>query len=311
MRRLVLAVLALVVLLAPARAGAAGLPLGPRWLPEQRSTHVIAPGVLETEITRGFASPRDVYTVEVAFVGDRGAAHDLRVRLRAAATTRASPVSGGFSVRTGAFADQAAADALREVLATGGFAGGRTLYTGEDGRRTTGPWRVHVLSVDPVRFAGSLVPALGTGVVPGREPLSVLAARTGAIAGVNGGSFVIGAENGTDGDLAGISEVHGALSSPRRSTGRRASCCPTATARAPASRRCEPPTRSAPPTARGASSTASTVPRASSAAVAGPAATRRPSAPGTTSRAPTPASSSSSTWPSGPRRIPVPASRPC
>jgi Phosphodiester glycosidase len=70
---------------------------------------------------------------------------------------------------------------------------------------------VHVLVVDPARFTGSLVPALATAIVPGREPLSVLAGRTGALASVNGGYFVIGAENGTDGDLAGISVVGGAL----------------------------------------------------------------------------------------------------
>jgi hypothetical protein len=48
-------------------------------------------------------------------------------------------------------------------------------------------------------------------VVPGREPLSALAGRRAALAAVNGGYFVIGAENGTDGDLAGSSVLDGEL----------------------------------------------------------------------------------------------------
>jgi Phosphodiester glycosidase len=41
--------------------------------------------------------------------------------------------------------------------------------------------------------------------------LSSLVARSGALASINGGYFVIGAENGTDGDLAGISMLGGEL----------------------------------------------------------------------------------------------------
>ena len=85
------------------------------------------------------------------------------------------------------------------------------VYTGEDGRRTTGPWVVYALEVDPAAFAGEIVPALATDLVPDREPLSALAGRTAALAALNGGYFVIGDEDGTDGDLAGVSVLDGAL----------------------------------------------------------------------------------------------------
>jgi len=54
-------------------------------------------------------------------------------------------------------------------------------------------------------------PVLGTGIVPGRETVSSIDARTGALAGVNGGYFVIGSGDGTPGDLAGISVLSGEL----------------------------------------------------------------------------------------------------
>jgi hypothetical protein len=87
----------------------------------------------------------------------------------------------------------------------------RVAFTGEDGTATTGPWRVHVLEVDPRRFAGDLGPALANDVVPDRETVSAIDARLGALAGINGGYFVIGAADGTPGDLAGISVLGGDL----------------------------------------------------------------------------------------------------
>ncbi len=48
-------------------------------------------------------------------------------------------------------------------------------------------------------------------MVPGLERLTSIAARTGALASVNGGYFVIGAADGTPGDLAGISVLDGNL----------------------------------------------------------------------------------------------------
>jgi len=110
-------------------------------------------------------------------------------------------------VRLGSFATQAQADELRARLIAEGFASPRSVYEGDDGDLTTGPWVVNVLEVAP----GLARPALATQVVPGRELLTALAARLPALASVNGGYFVIGAANGTDGDLAGIYADRGKL----------------------------------------------------------------------------------------------------
>jgi hypothetical protein len=111
----------------------------------------------------------------------------------------------------GSFATQARADSLRAELAAKDYTGVRTVYTGEDGGRTTGPWVVHVLRVDPDRYDGTLEPELATQVVPERELLTAISARTDALATINGGYFVIGAADGTPGDLVGISVLEGDL----------------------------------------------------------------------------------------------------
>nr|MBA3794937.1 SPOR domain-containing protein [Rubrobacter sp.] len=199
------------------------LPLGNPGLKETRTTERVTPGVTYTRIVRGEESKRDFYTVDVAFRADRAAAEEISTRLRAdgykprveKVSDRApdDPADGpsGYLVRVGKFASQAEADALRAELTADGYAGTRTVYTGEDGGKTTGPWVVNVLKVDPDRYSGTLAPELATEIVPERELLTGISARTGALAAINGGYFVIGPNDGTPGDLAGISVLEGDL----------------------------------------------------------------------------------------------------
>lgn len=200
-----------------------GLPLGRPGLEEARSTERVVPGVTYTRIERGETSRKDVYTVDVAFKADRASAEEVAERLRAdgykprivRVSDRAAddPARGplGYLVRVGSFDTQAEADALRAELTAKGYAGLRTVYTGEDGGRTTGPWVVHVLRVDPDRYDGEVAPELATEIVPERELLTSISNRTNALAAINGGYFVIGANDGTPGDLAGISVLDGKL----------------------------------------------------------------------------------------------------
>ncbi len=226
---LALGALGLTSALAPGHANAAPegpdgfLPLGEPGLKETRTTERVAPGVVYTKIERGRQSGQDSYTVDVAFRADRASAEEIADRLEAGGyepvivvvSDRASddPASGplGYLVRVGSFARQAKADALRADLTEKGYAGLRTVYTGEDGGETTGPWVVHVLRVDPDRYGGTLEPELATEIVPERELLTSISARTGALAAINGGYFVIGEADGTPGDLAGISVLEGDL----------------------------------------------------------------------------------------------------
>lgn len=220
-------ILALAVVLPAASAESqenpAELPLGDTSLDETRTTKKVAPGVTYTRIERGEPSEKDVYTVDVAFKSDRAAAEDLAAQLEAngydprivEVNRRApdDPADGplGYLVRTGSFGTEAEANELKTRLTADGYAGTRVVFTGEDGRKTTGPWVVHVLRVDPDRYDGTLAPELATEIVPERETLSAISARTDSLAAINGGYFVIGENDGTPGDLAGISVLGGRL----------------------------------------------------------------------------------------------------
>jgi hypothetical protein len=225
-----LAVLLLVLAsLAPAAAATPGgspsgeLPLGKPGLKESRTTQQVAPGVTYTRIVRGEESKKDFYTVDVIFKADRSEAESVAARLRSdgyeprieEVSERApdDPESGplGYLVRTGSFDTQAGADALRAELADRGYTGLRTVYTGEDGNETTGPWVVHVLEIAPDLYNGTLAPELATQIVPGRETLTAISARTDSLAAINGGYFVIEERDGTPGDLAGTSVLDGEL----------------------------------------------------------------------------------------------------
>jgi hypothetical protein len=202
---------------------AAELPLGSPSLEETRTTTEVAPGVTYTRIERGEQSESDFFTVDVAFKADRAAAEQIAAQLEAdgyepvivEVTERApdDPQTGplGYLVRTGSFTTQAEADALRAELAAKGYTGLRTVYTGEDGGETTGPWVVHVLEVDPDLYDGTISPEVATEIVPGRETLTDVSERTDSLAAINGGYFVIGESDGTPGDLAGISVIDGEL----------------------------------------------------------------------------------------------------
>ena len=226
---LALGALGLTFALAPGLANAVperpdgGLPLGEPGLKETRTTEQVAPGVVYTKIERGRQSRQDFYTVDVAFTAGLAAAESVAERLRSdgyepvivEVSDRApdDPQAGplGYLVRVGSFVRQARADALRAELTAKGYTGLRTVYTGEDGGKTTGPWVVHVLRVDPDRYSGALEPELATEIVPERELLTSISARTDALAAINGGYFVIGDADGTPGDLAGISVLRGDL----------------------------------------------------------------------------------------------------
>jgi hypothetical protein len=200
-----------------------GLPLGEPGLQETRTPpEQVASGVTYTKIVRGEQSENDFYTVDVVFEADRATAEQDATRLETdgydaqieVISQRApdDPANGplGYLVRTGSFATQTEADALRAELTAKGYTGLRTVYTGEDGGDTTGPWVVHVLEIDPDLYNGTITPDLATEIVPGRETLTSISDRTDSLAAINGGYFVIGENDGTPGDLAGISVIEGA-----------------------------------------------------------------------------------------------------
>jgi hypothetical protein len=211
-----------------ARAG--GLPLGPADLTETRVSRQVTAGLTHVAIERGHASAADVWTVTAGFGRTEEELAELEREIRAAGYTPwRSPTAGpdpratgegplGWSVRVGRYADQATANRVRAQMLSRGLRG-NVQHTSEDGHTTSGPWSLDVLVIDPYVFRGSIRSELASGIVPGRETTSATARRTGALAAVNGGFFVIDSGRttpgpwlaGTDGDLGGISVVGGDL----------------------------------------------------------------------------------------------------
>ncbi len=74
-----------------------------------------------------------------------------------------------------------------------------------ENRRLEGPVSLHVLRVDPKRHRLRVARALNDGV--GRETVSSIARRHGALAAINGGFFAIGGRY--DGDPTGVLKIRG------------------------------------------------------------------------------------------------------
>ncbi|MEU6159582.1 phosphodiester glycosidase family protein [Streptomyces sp. NPDC047130] len=219
----------------PARAVPAVLPLGPRDLPETRTTETLQPGVTLTTIVRGAEDPAQAWTVEVAVPGGSGSpdpdapptavagrarADRLAAALRTGGfTPRVEEVTTppaadhpggplGFRVRVGRHDDRSAAEAERARVRAAGHTAS-TVFTGWDGAATDrGPWVVRVLTVDPRTFRGELAGDFGPDLER-RERTGALAAARGATAAVNGGFFVLDPAAGAPGDPAGLGVYDG------------------------------------------------------------------------------------------------------
>ena len=225
MRRAI--ILVLLVVMAPlgqpvASGGPSDLPLGMAGLPESRTSERLTRGVTYIRIERGYRSNVDYYTVDVEVTESfqraeqvatelRAKGYDARIATVARAQDDPRPEPAAYVVRSGRFETQPAADQRTTELQSQGYAGARTVYSAQTGEPTTGPFVVHVLKVNPDRYEGTIVPELATEIVPEREKLTDMARRNDALAGINAGYFVIGEQDGTPGDLAGITAIGGRL----------------------------------------------------------------------------------------------------
>lgn len=197
------------------------LPLGIPNLNEKRVIQKLSPGLTYTKIERGQASNQ--YTVEAGFFDNQPAAQDLLQKLaNNDFTFSILPIQNdpfndipediiGYSVRSGNYTNEADAELINKQLSAKGFSG-KIIYNGFDGSstETTGPWMIHILEIEQ-KAASHLLTTLANGQVNGKETVSSMAARSNAIAAINGGYFVTKNSDGTPGDLAGISIINGEL----------------------------------------------------------------------------------------------------
>ena len=76
-----------------------------------------------------------------------------------------------------------------------------------------GPWRVHVVEIDPKTFEGGFRIAHGGNHSAGRSTTSAISREAGAAVAVNGGYFVMEMQDGIVGESAGLSIASGAMQS--------------------------------------------------------------------------------------------------
>jgi len=228
----------------PVKPAGGALPLGSSALHEERTDRQFGEGLTYTRIVRGHASPEDHWTLRillpsreveggidpdapVGMLGSKTAAETVAAKLeslgwkpsteRFATPALPADVSAhdiGWAVSVGRAAAAEVLTGDEQKLRQQGFRS-RRWHTSFDGDETTGPWDVHVLTIDPRLW--SVTSSLGESLV-GRETVKALAARGGATAAVNGGFFnmqpfdpVSGRGDGEPGEAAGLAVIDGQL----------------------------------------------------------------------------------------------------
>lgn len=199
------------------------LPLGPAGTTQTATEQSLAPGVRLTTIVAGKPSASDSWVLRSLQV-TQAAAEELAARIRAQgypATVQRiddraadDPERGplGWLVVSEGFATEADAGQARTRLTAAGVTGLGVSNTALYKKDASGPWVVRVLEVDR-KHLRQVHATLATDIIPSRETTSSVAARTGSVAAVNGGYFVVGTADGVPGDLAGIGVQDGVYDS--------------------------------------------------------------------------------------------------
>lgn len=195
-------------------------PFGEKNLIENRQKIDLAQGVEQYKIIRGYSSLQDGFEVEIGLATNdtEFAKFETAIIKLGYSAKKVIPADNSqagkntsYWVRIDSrFTSKTTADDIVKLLKKDGFNEARTRYTAEDGLTTTGPWVINILAVRP-SFTGKLRSALGTDIIPGKETTTSLAKRTGALAAINAGFFVVNETMGTPGDLAGLGIINGRI----------------------------------------------------------------------------------------------------
>lgn len=225
-----LSTVGLCALLLASGAPSPGLAQEPAEALPPAATEELARGLTHSELTLGDPQARHDWTVQLTLpsgdpavrdsaLSSRSIADDTAQRLRdlgfEAAAQEVEAQSGdapadplGHRVRVGSLATQQEAEALRIELRAAGFPGA-VWYQGWDADRSSlGPVEVHVLTIDPRRFQGSVGAAFGPDL---ETPEITSELSAGSLAAINGGFFVFGAQHGAPGDPAGAGAYDGEI----------------------------------------------------------------------------------------------------
>lgn len=188
-----------------------------------QSSQKLQKGIKYSRIVYGKPSQEADYMVNIDFLAKKEDADKLREELasqgyssfiktineRAQDDPEQTPL--GYVVRIGPFQEESQAKIIKDELVSKGFKDSKVVFTDEDGEATTGPWTVNVFEINPNTFKGKITPVIAHDNIPEKETLTSMSKRFNAIGGINGGYFVMGSKDGTEGDLAGVSMIEGKL----------------------------------------------------------------------------------------------------
>ena len=197
---------------------ASPFPLGQSNLAEQRSSREIAPGLTVYTVQRGAAAASE-WRVTAGVARTRS---ERAQAVRCLRTVGLSPLTESYRAPGGQprtyvevisarrFPSEAAG---AEVAKGARDCGLKARAIAASPHQSLGPWRLEILEIKPSEFRGHLRAVLGHDTVFGREKPSDIARRTGALAVVNGGYFVVDATDGVEGEPAGVSVIDGQVRS--------------------------------------------------------------------------------------------------
>lgn len=211
---------------AGADMAASALPLGSPQLPEHRTTTWLSRGVSLTRITRGEPNKQDEWTITVTIDGAVINGHDqarhLADQLRAGGfVARVDKIDNpeyhdqprgplGWRVRVGHFPTKDDARSTSTKLDDAGFSS-KVVWTGEDAKSSSGPWRINVLKIKRPRLP-SVRATYGTAIAKA-ETTSAMSQADGAVAAINAGYFATNERDGFAGEPSGLGVYHGIMNS--------------------------------------------------------------------------------------------------
>jgi exopolysaccharide biosynthesis protein len=173
------------------------------------TVETVAPGLQHLVLSRGEVATTKSYRILLGEFDRQSEADRMLERVQEMGFIALPDTYGdGYRIVTPALPHRAEAEEMRRRLIEGGFSAPLEIEEiQQDLTHATGPWRIHVLAVDPrkvdVRVAHAYDAAIGL------ETTAALATRRGALAAINGGYFHM--EGLLAGDSRGALRIGGRL----------------------------------------------------------------------------------------------------
>jgi len=192
------------IVLVLALAYTAAAPAAP--CPATRTAETLAPGLEHLVLCKGEVTTSTTYRILLGVFDRQSEADRMLERLHDKGFS-AVPIAEGtdYLIVTPGFSHRAEAEDVKRRLVDRGFS--LPLEIQYDLTHPEGPWRIHVLEVDPRRVEVRVAHAYDAAI--GLETTAALALRRGALAAINGGYFRM--EGLLAGDSRGTLQIEGRL----------------------------------------------------------------------------------------------------